>query len=185
MVDSRAVRAGRAAARTSLCAKTSEELIYNGKCRIDSSPFLPSLDKPPPEPPMLRLLKKLFNPRSSRGLPDPVGGSEEDQIHLRNAHRNSITPSQSSTTTDIGSSESLRQSYWNLVFGLRPSFPPECSWLEPSDLRVIGKRAVAGGGFAEVWKGHLEGREVAIKSYRYYEQFDQRDLVCMVGHSAH
>jgi len=130
---------------------------------------------------MFRLLKNCFNPRSSRGLPCPVGGSEEDQIGLRNPHRDSITPSEFSTTTVTGSSESLRQSYLDIALNLRPSFPPECSWLEPSDLHDIGKRAVDGGRFAEVLKGHLEGKKVAIKSYRYYERFDQCDSVCMVG----
>ena len=134
---------------------------------------------------MFRLFKNRFNPRSSRGLPDPVGDSAEDRVDLRNAHRTSMTPSEFSTTTDVGSSESLRQSYWDLAFKLRPSFPPECSWLEPSDLQDIEERAVDGGRFAEVWKGHLEGREVAIKSYRYYERFDQRDSVCMVGYRRH
>jgi len=134
---------------------------------------------------MFRLLRKCVNPRSSRGLPDPAGGSKEDRVDLGNAHPNSITPSEFSTTTDAGSSESLRQGYWDIALKLRPSFPPECSWLELSDLQGIGERAVGSGRYANVWKGRLEGREVAIKSYRYYIRFDQCDSVCTVGHRAH
>lgn len=132
---------------------------------------------------MFQLLKKLVNLCSPRGLLDPVRGSEEDGIDLRNAHRNSTTPSESSTTADAGSSNLLRQTYRDLVLTtLRPSFPPECNWLEPSDVEVTGERPVDGGRFAEVWRGRLEDRKVAVKSYRYYQRFDQRDSVCTVGY---
>jgi len=127
---------------------------------------------------MIRLLKKFLNPRSSRGLPDPVGSPREDRFSLRNAHRNSTTSSEFSATVDVGSSDPLN--HRDIALNLRPSFPPECSWLEPSDLQEIGERGVCSGRFADIRKGRLEGKEVAIKSYRCYIRFDHLGSVCTV-----
>jgi len=53
-------------------------------------------------------------------------------------------------------------------------------WLDPTDLQDIEEFPVDGGRFADVWRGRLEGREVAIKSYRCYATLDN-DLVRMVS----
>ena len=131
---------------------------------------------------MIGLFKKFLHPRSSRGLRDPVRSPGEGQLTLRNADRNSTTPSEFRTNADDESSDSSCRSHWDLALQLRPSFPPACSWLEPSDLQDIGEPVIDGGRFADVRRGHLEGKEVAVKSYRHYIHFDC-DRVRMVGHN--
>lgn len=77
-------------------------------------------------------------------------------------------------TTDAQTEASnlLSKMFWDLAQKLRPSFPKTCSWLDPPDLQDIGEMAVDGGRFAEVWRGRLDGRDVAIKTYRCYVRFD-------------
>lgn len=122
---------------------------------------------------------RLHKPRSIQ--PNPV----VDQTDLQNANEVPPIPPTSlerSPSTDAESSNQLRQDFWDLAMKLRPSFPPTCNWLDPKDLQDIEEPPVDGGRFAEVWKGHLENREVAIKSYRCYVCFDC-DRVRMVSYS--
>lgn len=75
--------------------------------------------------------------------------------------------------SEIGSPSSpnedlLCQHHSELARRLCPSLSSICNWLQEDDIRIIGVLPVSGGGFAELWKGSLENRQVAIKSYRHY-----------------
>jgi len=72
------------------------------------------------------------------------------------------------------------QSHINLAQQHRPSLSPICNWLEGDDVRIVGGLPVSAGGFADLWRGSLDTRQVTIKSYRRYLSFDlsQVFLVC-------
>ncbi|KAF9644612.1 kinase-like protein [Thelephora ganbajun] len=81
----------------------------------------------------------------------------------------------------------LRQYHSDLAQKLRSSLPPTCNWLEEEDVRIVGGRPISSGGFADLWRGSFDNRQVAIKSYRRYLYFDlshiflrfsQEALVC-------
>ena len=66
----------------------------------------------------------------------------------------------------------LFQDHSSLAQKLRPSLSPVCDWLAKDDVQVTGGRPISAGGFADVWRGSLGTRQVAIKSYRRYLSFD-------------
>lgn len=132
---------------------------------------------------MFRLLKNLFRPHRPPRPRELLGTPTDDQLSLRSTHPNSPPLSDRHATADAEGS-SLLQSYWNLTLQLRRFLPRTLSWLEPCDLQEIGEQAVGGGGFADVRKGWLNGREVAVKSYRCYVRFDC-DLIRMVSSNKH
>lgn len=72
------------------------------------------------------------------------------------------------------------QYHSSLAQGLRLSLSSICDWLAKDDVQVAGKRPISAGGFADVWRGSLDNRQVAIKSYRCYLSSDS-SLVCLVG----
>ena len=57
---------------------------------------------------------------------------------------------------------------------------PECLVLQ--GINIEGD-AVAGGGFGDVYKGHLQGQEIAIKILRVYQKSDM-DKLLKVIHSS-
>ena len=73
-----------------------------------------------------------------------------------------------------------RQSHVDLARQHRPSLSPICNWLEGNDVRIVGGLPVSAGGFADLWMGSLDTRQVAIKSYRRYlsSDFSQVFPVC-------
>jgi len=75
----------------------------------------------------------------------------------------------------------LRQHHFNLARQLRPSLSPICNWLGEDDVRIVGGQPFSAGGFSDLWRGTLDTRQVAIKSYRRYLFFDlsQVFLVCL------
>ena len=91
----------------------------------------------------------------------------------------SFTPSaiQSPSSPD---DDLLHQSYFNLAQQLRPCLSPICNWLEEDDVQIVGGLPISAGGFADLWTGSLNTRQVAIKSYRCYLSFDlsRASLVC-------
>ena len=133
---------------------------------------------------MFRLLKTLFRFRPSRRFRELFGNPKQDQHDLGNAHRNLPTSSERRATADADNSNLLSQSYLDLALKLQPYFPQECSWLEEPDLQYVGERPVSSGSFADVSMARLDGREVALKSYRRYVRFDC-DLVRMVSFDKH
>jgi hypothetical protein len=53
-------------------------------------------------------------------------------------------------------------------------FYPECLVLE--GIKIIGG-AVGGGGFADIFKGHLLDQEIAVKMLRVYKKSDMEKLL--------
>lgn len=115
---------------------------------------------------MLHFLKRFFRllrfhkPRNRQATPPN---------HLRNA-RGDSSASETPVTADIEAR--LSQRYFHLAQNLRQKFPQACVWLEPEDLDVDEEGPVRSGGYADIWKARLDGRAVAIKSYRRYVNFD-------------
>lgn len=66
----------------------------------------------------------------------------------------------------------LHQYHLDLAQQLRPSLSSNCNWLEEDDIQVVGRLPINAGGFADLWRGLLDTRQVAIKSYRRYLSFD-------------
>ena len=126
---------------------------------------------PQPETRMFQRLIVFFRPSRSRRQRDHPGTPANDQPNLRNAHRD-LPVSESRVTTDAEASSALSKNFLDQAQKLRHSFPRTCSWLGPKDLQDIGELAVDGGRFADVRKGRLDGRDVAVKTYRCYVRFD-------------
>ena len=76
-----------------------------------------------------------------------------------------------------------QQRHFNLAQQLRPALSPICNWLEDDDVQMIEGRPISAGGFTDLWRGSLDSRLVAIKSYRCYLSFDLPRvlLVCAPG----
>jgi len=144
----------------------------------------PSFEIPPPERRMFRRLKKFFCSLRSRKPQDPPANPADGQPNLPNAHQIPPRPSERRVNADAEGSNSLSHTFRDLALELRPSFPETCSWLERPDLQDIEEHAVDGGRFADVRKGRLDGRDVAVKSYRCYVRFDC-DRVRMVSSNKH
>lgn len=104
----------------------------------------------------------------------------DDQIDLGEVDQALPTPSERCVGTDAENTSRLNQEFLEHAAKLRPSFPPACNWLDLKDLQDIEEPPVDGGRFANVWRGRLEDRKVAIKSYRCYVCFDC-DQVRMVS----
>jgi len=45
--------------------------------------------------------------------------------------------------------------------------PSTCRWLGPEEVKLVGDRQIAAGGFANIWEATHDGRVVVLKSYRY------------------
>ena len=78
---------------------------------------------------------------------------------------------------------SLPQHYTQITQTLQSSLPSACRWLSSDIIKLVGRHPVAAGGFADIWEGTYDGREVVLKSYRCYMSFDvsQIFLVCCNG----
>lgn len=63
------------------------------------------------------------------------------------------------------------QHHLNLVRKSHPSLSI-CNFLEEGDVHMVGEFSDSGGGFAGLWRGSLDNRQVAIKSYRCYLSTD-------------
>ena len=76
-----------------------------------------------------------------------------------------------------------QQPHFNLAQQLRPALAQITSWLEDDDVQIIGGLPISAGGFTDLWKGSVDSRLVAIKSYRRYLSFDLAlvFLVCVPG----
>lgn len=110
-------------------------------------------------------LLRLFRPRRARDLQvDPA----DDQTDSPDAHMTPSAPLESREGTDAEGPSRLCRDFLDLAMRLQPYFPQACSWLEPQDLQDIEEPPIDGGRFADVRSGRLEGREVAIKSFRCY-----------------
>lgn len=116
---------------------------------------------------MLRKLKRFLR-RCFRSQAPPL----DDHLHPRNAHQNSPAPSGTRAPPGSETADPLLQEYFDSAQKLKRNFPQTCSWLEPGDLDPVYEGVVAGGRYADVRRGRLGGRDVAVKSYRCYVCFD-------------
>ena len=68
--------------------------------------------------------------------------------------------------------------YHDLAQRLRQLLPPTCTWLGSSDVQITDATAFSSGGFAEVWRGSIQGLPVVVKSFRCYSspEFDSADI---------
>ena len=66
----------------------------------------------------------------------------------------------------------LCQHHLNLVREADPPLRSICNWLEEGDVYVFGGYPLRAGGFTDLWRGSLDNRKVAIKSYRRYLSTD-------------
>lgn len=131
---------------------------------------------------MFRLLRNFFYPSRPCKPQESQLNPADDRADLRNVHRVSPASTKRRVGAEAESSSRLCKDFWNLALTLRPTFPQTCSWLGLPDLQDIDERPVDGGRFADVWRGRLEGRDVAVKSYRCYVCFDC-DQIRMVSYS--
>lgn len=115
---------------------------------------------------MFRKIWDLFR-RSFRRQATPLC----DHLHPQNAHQNSPAPSVTCATPGNETTDSLLQEYFDSAQKLRRNFPRTCNWLEQEELDLVDE-VVAGGRYANVRRGRLGGRDVAVKSYRCYIRFD-------------
>jgi len=63
--------------------------------------------------------------------------------------------------------------------GLLSSLPSTCHWVNPPAVKLVGEHPIAAGGFANIWKGTYDGRDVVLKSYRCYASFDAAQAVAV------
>ena len=113
---------------------------------------------------MLRRFEQFFPPRRLR------------------EHQPTTPESRATSPSSEKSSTTIKQRYYDSAQELRSSLQQTCSWLDQKDLRVAGERPVDSGRYADVWGGSLDGRDVAVKSYRLYTHPDFRlDFVRLVG----
>jgi hypothetical protein len=68
------------------------------------------------------------------------------------------------------------QHHSELARRLYPSLSPICHWFGEDDIRIVWELPVSAGGFTDLWKGSLENRQVAIKSYRRYLTADSSQI---------
>ena len=66
----------------------------------------------------------------------------------------------------------LCQYHLSLAQKLRPSSSSVPHLWAEDDVQIVGERPVSAGGFADIWKGYLDTRQVAVKSYRRYLSVD-------------
>ncbi|KAF9644623.1 kinase-like protein [Thelephora ganbajun] len=45
-------------------------------------------------------------------------------------------------------------------------------WFSPEDVKLVGGKPIAAGGFTDIWEATHDGRRVVLKSYRYYVTSD-------------
>jgi len=104
---------------------------------------------------------------------------------LRLAARPPFSPSTPSRVQSPPSpgDDLLYQSHFSLAQQLRPFLSPICNWLEGGDLRMAKGLPISAGGFADLWRGSLDNRQVAIKSYRRYLSFDLSRVFLVCAHS--
>ena len=99
----------------------------------------------------------------------PLGDAqpEGDGVLLHHVHYDVQSPLEidRSPTTDLSMLVDLAR-------GLESLLPPGYRWLGEEDLRVAGLFPIDAGGFADVWAGKMDGRKVAVKSYRCYASAD-------------
>ena len=84
-------------------------------------------------------------------------------------------------------SEAIRhepQNYYDLAQRYRQLLSLKCIWLGPDDVQITGTTAFSSGGFSEVWRGSLQGRDVVVKSFRCYSspEFDPAEIGIVSPH---
>lgn len=64
----------------------------------------------------------------------------------------------------------------NLVRQAHPSLSSVWNWLEEGDVHMAGVFPTSAGSFANIWRGSLDNRQVAIKSCRCYLTVDPTQI---------
>ena len=54
-----------------------------------------------------------------------------------------------------------------------------CHWLEPGDIKLVGKHPIGAGGFADILEVTHNGRKAVLKSYRCYVSSDVTQAVAV------
>ncbi|KAF9649159.1 hypothetical protein BDM02DRAFT_3186563 [Thelephora ganbajun] len=67
---------------------------------------------------------------------------------------------------------------------LRSSTSFTCRWLSPEDVKFIGGKPIAAGGFTDIWEATHDSRRVVLKSYRYYVTFDLAQVIARFHNEA-
>ena len=67
--------------------------------------------------------------------------------------------------------------YAQMAQDLRSSMPSTYRWLDPEDIKLVGKHPIGAGGFANIWEVIHNGRKAVLKSYRYYVSYDVAQVV--------
>ena len=111
-------------------------------------------------------------PRSPRSLPYPPTfrpSAVEHHPSPKSIYYPLITPTKPFTLDmDV---ITLSQHYAQMAQALRSFMPSTCRSIDPEEVKPIGSRPVAAGGFAEIWEATHDGRKVALKAYRCYMTF--------------
>ena len=66
----------------------------------------------------------------------------------------------------------LSQHHTQIAQVLRSFTPSTCRWLSLEDIRLIGSRPIAAGGFTDIFEAVYDGGRVILKSYRRYVTSD-------------
>ena len=130
------------------------------------------------------ILRRVLNRMNNRPNLHNTNPVPSPPANLRNTEPVPPPPPGPRPSADAERSKLLCDDFLDLASKLRPSFPPTCTWLNPTDLQDIRDPPIDGGRFANVWRASLDGRAVAIKSYRCYTDFDC-DRVRMVSYNKH
>jgi len=79
--------------------------------------------------------------------------------------------------------DTICQYHLSMAQELRSSSSPIPHPLGEDDVQIVGERPVSAGGFADIWRGFLDTRQVAVKSYRRYLSFDLSRVYLVSLHS--
>jgi len=88
-----------------------------------------------------------------------------------------------SSRTPALSGISPSRRYAQMAQDLRSSMSSTCHWLDPGDIKLVGKHPIGAGGFADILEVTHNGRKAVLKSHRCYVSSDVTQVVAV--HSNH
>ena len=99
------------------------------------------------------------------------------------AQSSPFMPSRTRNPSSPPDDASPQRHHFDLTQQFRPVLSSICNWLEEEDVQIIGGWPISAGGYTDLWRGSVDSRWVAIKSYRRYLSFDlpRVFLVCVPG----
>jgi len=69
--------------------------------------------------------------------------------------------------------------YAQMAQDLRSSMSSTCHWLDPRDIKLVGKHPIGAGGFADILEVTHNGRKAVLKSHRCYVLSDVTQVVAV------